>query len=71
MEEPNLLLVCLNAFAAVMVLLTLLTLAMRALITVFPEKKPASEDKALVTALNMALDKASPGARVTRIEELR
>lgn len=70
MEEPNLMLVCLNAFSAVMVLLSLLALAMRLLITLFPEKKTAS-DTSVHSAINLAVQQVLPGARVTRIEEIR
>ncbi|HAO32863.1 MAG TPA: hypothetical protein PLP22_00925 [Candidatus Competibacter sp.] len=75
MEEPNLFLVCLNAFAAVLGLLWVLALALRGLIELFPEKPPApteaAADAALAVAIASAANAVVPGARVTRIEEIR
>jgi len=69
MDEPNLMMVCLNAFMAVMVLLSLLAFTMRLLIMLFPEKKTAS-DTTVTSAINLAVQQVIPGARVTRIEEI-
>lgn len=63
-------LVCLNAFLAVMGLLGLLALAMRLLIALLPEAKPAA-DPARVAAIHAAAAKAFPGHRVTRIKASR
>ncbi|MBL8259509.1 MAG: hypothetical protein JNM60_06860 [Candidatus Competibacteraceae bacterium] len=75
MENPNLFLVCLNAFAAVLGLLWALTLALRGLIELFPEKPPArigpEPDAAIAVAIASAANAIAPGARVTRIEEIR
>lgn len=74
MENPNLFLVCLNAFAAVLGLLWVLTLALRGLIELFPEKPPdpaEAADAALAVAIASAANAVVPGARVTRIEEIR
>lgn len=79
MNEPNLLVMCLNAFLAVLVLLSLLALAMRLLIAVFPPAcRPAAAapgaaparggDHALAAAIAAAVQAAVPGGRVTRIE---
>ncbi|HMO50196.1 MAG TPA: hypothetical protein PKE26_04940 [Kiritimatiellia bacterium] len=68
MDEINLLNVCLNAFVAVMALLSLLSLAIRGLIAWFPERAPDPPDAAIPAAINEAVHQWLPGARVTRIE---
>ncbi len=70
MENPNLLLICLNAFIAVLGLLTVLAGAIRGLIELFPERPPTT-DTVVAVAIAAAVNAVSPGARVTRIEELR
>lgn len=70
MGEPNLLMICLNAFVAVLVLLSVLAVTIRLLITLFPEKEKSS-DAVIASAINMAVQKVSPGATVSRIEEIR
>ncbi len=70
MENPNLLLICLNAFIAVIGLLTILAGAIRGLIELFPERPPKT-DTVVAVAITAAVNAISPGARVTRIEELR
>ena len=70
METPNLLLICLNAFIAVLGLLTVLAGAIRGLVELFPERPPKT-DTVVAVAIAAAVNAVSPGARVTRIEELR
>jgi len=70
MDEPNLLMICLNAFAAVLVLLSVLAGVIRLLITVFPEKEKTSE-AVIASAINIAVQKVTAGATVSRIEEIR
>lgn len=61
-------LVSLIAFVAVFTLLSLLALAMRLLITLFPP--PGSRtDPAVIGGIHAAVGSLIPGARVTRIEE--
>lgn len=71
MENPNLLLICLNAFAAVLGLLWVLAIALRGLIELFPEKPAPQTDAAVAVAIVSAVNSLVPGARVTRIEEIR
>ncbi|HRF62781.1 MAG TPA: hypothetical protein P5260_08280 [Candidatus Competibacter sp.] len=71
MESPNLFLVCLNAFAAVLGLLWVLAIALRGLIELFPEKPAPQTDAAVAVAIAAAATAIVPGARVTRIEEIR
>jgi len=70
MDDTNLLMVCLNAFTAVMVLLSILALAMRLLTTLFPERKTAS-DAAVANAVKMAVQQMIPGASVVKMEEIK
>ena len=81
MNEPSLLVMCLNAFVAVLVLLSVLALVMRLLLIVFPANGAAATagrggdahggaaDPALAAAISVAAQIVAPGARVTRIEE--
>ena len=72
--DPNLLVICLNAFAAVLGLLWVLAIALRGLIEVFPEPAPPKAgqiDTAVTVAIATAANAILPGARVTRIEEIR
>ena len=71
MENPNLLLICLNAFVAVLGLLWVLAIALRGLIELFPEKPAPQTDAAVAVAIISAANSLVPGARVTRIEEIR
>ena len=68
MDEPNLLMICLNAFVAVIILLSVLAGIIRLLITLFPEKEKLS-DTAIATAVSMAVEQVMPGATVSRMEE--
>ena len=83
MHDPNLVTVSLSAFLAVLVVLALLALVIRALTLVFPgapapvatpaPRAPATGagtgDAALVAALHAALARHRPGQRITHIEE--
>ena len=81
MDPPALWLVALNAFAAVIVLLTLLAGAIRLLSIAFPERTvpppaPAPAvgaaertlDAPTLAAIEGAVQRAVPGGRVVRIE---
>jgi hypothetical protein len=71
MNSYQLLLVCLSSLLAVFVLLTVLSVTMRILVAVFPEKfgKAAKTDAALLAAVTTAAASIYPGMRVTRVEE--
>jgi hypothetical protein len=62
--------VCVAAFLAVFVLLTLLALAMRGLIAVFPEKI-GKADPAMLAAVTSVVAAVFPGFKITRVEEER
>ncbi len=70
MGSPDLLVVCVSAFASVFLLLTLLAVIMRALIAVFPEKVTTT-DSAVLAAVTAAASAAYPGARIVNIQEER
>lgn len=70
MQDVNLLEICLNAFVAVIGLLSLLALSMRALNALLPAVKTSS-DAAVAVAINAAVQAMAPGARVTHIESTR
>lgn len=71
MENPNLLLICLNAFVAVLGLLWVMAIALRGLIELFPEKPQSPADAAITVAIASTVNCLVPGARVTHIEEIR
>jgi len=69
MEDVNLVVICLNAFVAVLILLALLAFGMRLLTSLFPVPRTPSH-VAVTAAISTAVATILPGARVTRIEEL-
>ena len=70
MGSADIVIVCVSAFIAVFLLLTVLALVMRALISVFPQLTGGS-DVAVLAAVSAAVAAAYPGARITNIEEQR
>ena len=70
MGPHNLLVICASAFAAVFLLLAFLSLAMRIIITVFPQKS-SSGDAAMLAAVAATLGAVYPGTKITRFEEIK
>jgi hypothetical protein len=72
-QAPNLLFICVTAFAAVFALLGTLALVMRGLMAAFPAPPPStsSSDPAMLAAITTAAAAAFPGTTITKIEELR
>jgi hypothetical protein len=68
--EPNVLLSCILSFLAVFILLGILALLIRIVSELFPAKTQV-DDAAIVAAIQTASAFKYPGARVTRIEEIR
>ena len=68
---PNLLVICVTAFVAVFILLSLLAVVMRALIVVYPEKVTSGSDAAMIAAVTSAVSIAFPGTKVSKVEEIR
>jgi hypothetical protein len=70
MEQPDLLMVCVVALLSVFALLSVLAVAMRALVTVFPER-PVDSDPAMLAAVAAAATAAYPGTKITNVTEIR
>lgn len=68
MESTSLFNISLLAFAMVFLILAVLSLLMRLVIVVFPEKKTRI-DAAAMAALTAALNKIFPGMKITKVEE--
>ncbi|MEX2672270.1 MAG: hypothetical protein WD294_09190 [Phycisphaeraceae bacterium] len=67
--EENLLLVCFNAFLAVVLLLSILAGVIRLLMWLLPEPEPPQTDAAVVSAIASVAASTVPGGRITRIQE--
>ena len=70
MASVDLLMICVVAFAAVFVLLSVLAVLMRTIVSIFPEKTPTG-DAAVVAAISSSYQALYPGTKVSRIEEIR
>jgi hypothetical protein len=70
MESLGLLTICLSAFISVFVLLTVLALAMRLILVIFPVQA-ADTDAAIIAAITAAAGRAFPGTSVAKIEEVK
>lgn len=67
----ELLVICISAFIAVFILLSLLAVAMRLLIITCPVKVTAGPDAAMLAAVTTAVTVAYPGTKVTKVEMTR
>ncbi len=70
MGSPDLLMICLSAFVAVFVLLSVLAVVMRVIIVLFPQKV-ASTDTAVIAAAASVVSTLYPGTTVTKVEEIK
>lgn len=70
MESISVLNCCLISFLAVFILLAFLAAVIRLVTACFPEKA-AGSDAAVIAAVHSAVAARFPGARVTRIEEIK
>ncbi|MFT4590283.1 MAG: hypothetical protein ACI9VS_004338 [Candidatus Binatia bacterium] len=70
MEDPNLVVICAWAFAAVLILLSVLATLIHIITLVFPEKTDET-DQAVLAAIHTAVSTTIPGAKVTNIEEIK
>lgn len=68
MENPDLLLICISAFIAVLVLLTLLATIIKLITTIFPQKA-LHGDSAVYAAIASAYSAIYPGTKITKISE--
>lgn len=67
---PDLLSMCLTAFVAVFLLLSVLALVMRLITYVFPMKEEKT-DAALISAISTTYQAIYPNTRITKIEETK
>ena len=70
MELSELAFVCLSAFAAVFVLLSVLAFVMRLILMAFPERESGG-DATMIAAVASSLSAVYPGTRITKIEEIK
>lgn len=70
MGPTDLITICLSAFVAVFILLSLLSLVMRLITTLFPDLRKRV-DSATVAAITTSVREVIPGSQVTRVEEIR
>lgn len=71
MESMNLILICVSAFIAVFALLSVLAIAMRLILVVFPAKEVAESDSAVVAALASTINSIYPESSISKIEEIK
>lgn len=69
MTEPNLLIISVSAFIAVIVLLSFLAGIIRLLTALFPAAEGL--DAAVVAAISATAARVYPGTKITKIEETR
>lgn len=69
MGSMDLPIICVSAFAAVFLLLSVLAGVMRIIVVLFPEKTGPA-DTAVIAAAATAVSSLYPGNAITRIEEL-
>ncbi len=70
MGSSDLLMVCISAFVAVFILLTLLAGVMRLVLEIFPQKI-AKTDAVMMAAVAAVASSIYPGTKVTNIEEIK
>lgn len=67
---PNLFFICISAFLAVFVLLSILAISMRLILIIFPEKE-SKTDAAVLAAVSTTVQSIYPGTLITKIEEAK
>jgi len=70
MPSPELWLICLTAFCAVALLLSILAGLMRLILTIFPLKEETT-DAMMIAAVASVVTSLYPGTRITKVEEIR
>ena len=70
MPTPELWLICVTAFSAVALLLTTLAGLMRLILIAFPPSEETT-DAMMIAAVASVVTNMYPGARITRVEEIR
>lgn len=69
MNDPNLLVVCIASFSAVLIILSILAIIMHFLLIIFPVKDQNEEDTAIIAAITTAYNRQFPDTRITNIGE--
>jgi hypothetical protein len=69
MDTPNLIVVCISSFAAVLLILSFLAVVMHFLLILFPVKSKPESDTAIIAAITTAYQRQYPGTRITNIGE--
>lgn len=70
MPSPELWMICLTAFCAVALLLSILAGLMRLILTIFPPKEETT-DAMMIAAVASVVTSLYPGTRITKVEEIR
>ena len=70
MPAPELWLICVTAFGAVALLLAILAGLMRLILMAFPPKEKTT-DAMMLAAVASVVTAVYPGARITRVEEIK
>ena len=70
MPTPDLLSICITAFASVFLLLAVLALVMRLILIVFPSKTGVT-DTVVIASVASVLQTLYPGTRITKVEEIK
>ncbi len=70
MGSGDLVFICISAFLAVFVLLSVLAVVMRIILVLFPEKESGT-DAVVVAAITSTVSAIYPGTRITKIEETK
>lgn len=68
MENSEFLLNCILSLAIVFIVLSILSISIRLLITIFPEKSSA-DDAAVIAAITTHLGRVYPHSKITKTEE--
>jgi hypothetical protein len=71
MSSPDLLSICAAAFVGVFLLLCILAALMRLILYIFPQKTDTIDAMVMASVATSVIQRMYPGARVTRIEEIK
>jgi hypothetical protein len=67
-ENSDFLLNCILSLAIVFIVLSILSISIRLLITIFPEKS-SGDDAAFIAAITTHLGRVYPHSKITKVEE--
>ena len=69
MDTPNLLVICVVSFAAVLIILSIFSLIMHYLLIIFPYKSQTEDDTTIIAAITAAYNTNFPGIKISKIGE--